>query len=167
MTHTTLQRSHFAAAAALLLALAGAPVALAQHDHEHGHQHGSMAAAVASMQLDGDAKWPTDPPLRAGMAAIHAAFESHHPAIHAGTETDAQYETLAGVIEEQVNAIVANCRLPPEADANLHYAVADLVAGVALMRGRDPARTRHDGAALVHGALLAYARFFDHPQWGG
>ena len=144
--------------------LALAPVALAQH--QHGHEQGTAEAAVSNMQFDNGQKWPTDEPLRAGMAAIHAAFKADHPAIHAGTETDAQYEALAGTIETQVNAIIASCKLPPEADANLHYAVADLLAGVALMRGTDPERTRHDGAALVHGALQAYGRHFDDPQWG-
>jgi len=31
------------------------------------------------------------------------------------------------------------------------------------MRGQDPQRTRHDGAALVHGALIAYGKYFDDP----
>ena len=64
-----------------------------------------------------------------------------------------------------MNSIVANCKLPPAADANLHYVVADLSQGMSLMRGEDPQRTRHDGAALVHGALRAYAKYFDDPDW--
>lgn len=152
------------AVAATVLAVAVAPAAWSQH--QHGHDHDASQAAVTQMRLDGGKKWATDASLRAGMAAIHAAFEADHPAIHAGTETDAQYEALAGTIEAQVNAIIANCRLPPEADANLHYAIADLLAGVALMRGQDPERTRHDGAALVHGALRAYGKYFDDPGWG-
>jgi hypothetical protein len=117
------------------------------------------------LQLDGERKWPTDESLRSGMAAIHAAFEADHPAIHGGTETDAQYDALAGSIEVQLNSIVAHCKLPPAADANLHYVIADLLQGVSLMRGQDPQRTRHDGAALVHGALIAYGKYFDDPGW--
>jgi len=33
------------------------------------------------------------------------------------------------------------------------------------MRGADPQRSRHDGAARVHGALRAYPQFFDDPDW--
>jgi hypothetical protein len=150
--------------AASLAALAASTGARAQHEHEH-HQHESAAAAVAQLQLDGERKWPTDASLRSGMAAIHAAFEVDHPAIHAGTETDAQYDALAGGIEVQVNSIVAHCKLPPAADANLHFVIADLLQGVSLMRGQDPQRTRHDGAALVHGALIAYGKYFDDPGW--
>jgi hypothetical protein len=72
---------------------------------------------------------------------------------------------LDGRIEAQVESIVANCKLPPAADANLHLVVADLLQGVSLMRGSDPAKSRHDGAALVHGALAAYGKYFDDPGW--
>jgi len=146
---------------AATLALGAAPSVRAQHDQQHEHHHDESTAAVAQLTLDGERKWPTDESLRAGMAAIHAAFQADHPAIHAGTQTDAQYEALAGRIESQVNSIVTNCKLPPAADANLHLVITDLLAGVGLMRGEDPARTRHDGAALVHGALRAYGKYFD------
>lgn len=148
-------------AAVLFWACDAAPAVAQQHEHEHA----SGAAAVASIKLDAGRKWASDASLRAGMADIRAAFDADHPAIHVGEQTDAQYDALAGRIESQVNSIVANCRLPPEADANLHYLIADLSQGVGLMRGQDPARTRHEGAALVHGALLAYGRYFDDPQW--
>jgi hypothetical protein len=154
----------------LLFALAAGVLALvattgASAQHEHGHEHDSSAAAVAQLKLDGEKKWPTDASLRAGMSAIHAAFKTDHPAIHDGKQTDAQYDALASRIESQVNSIVANCKLPPAADANLHYVIADLLQGVSLMRGQDPQRTRHDGAALVHGALRAYGQYFDDPDW--
>jgi len=136
--------------------------ARAQHD-EHSHAQDPSKAAIVNLQLDGSEKWPTDASLRKGMAGIHAAFEADHPAIHAGEETDAQYEALAGRIEAHVNLIVANCKLPPAADANLHYVIADLLQGVSLMRGQDAHRARHDGAALVHGALVAYGKYFDDP----
>lgn len=157
-----LHRTLVCFAAALAASLVAAP-AVAQAEHEHMHH--SSGAAVAQLQLDDGRKWPTDPTLRSGMAAIQAAFDADHPAIHAGKETDAQYAALAGRIEAQVQAIVANCKLPPAADANLHYVIADLLQGVNLMRGEDPQRTRHDGAALVHGALLAYPKYFDDPGW--
>jgi hypothetical protein len=149
-------------AAALAASLVAVPAAA---QTQHDHMHHSSGAAVAQLQLDDGKKWPTDPTLRSGMAAIQAAFDADHPAIHAGKESDQQYAALADNIEAQVQGIVANCKLPPAADANLHYVIADLLQGVSLMRGQDPARTRHDGAALVHGALLAYPKYFDDPGW--
>ena len=156
-----MNRSNAGLLAAVLFWALGATPAIAQHQHEHE----PGASAVASIKLDAGRKWTTDASLRAGMADIRAAFDADHPAIHAGQQTDAQYDALASRIEAQVNTIVANCRLPPEADANLHYLIADLSQGVGLMRGQDPARTRHEGAALVHGALRAYGQFFDDPAW--
>jgi hypothetical protein len=158
-----MNRSHAGLLAVVLFWALVASPAIAQQQHEHEHESG--AAAVARIKLDAGRKWVTDASLRDGMADIRAAFDADHPAIHAGQQTDAQYAVLAGRIESQVNSIVANCRLPPEADANLHYLIADLSQGVGLMRGQDPARTRHEGAALVHGALRAYGEFFDDPAW--
>ena len=130
-----MNRSNAGLMAAVLFLASGGSPAIAQQQHEHEHESG--AAAVASIKLDAGRKWATD----------------------------AQYDALADRIESQVDSIVANCRLPPEADANLHYVIADLSQGVSLMRGQYPVRSRHDGAALVHGALLAYGRYFDDPEW--
>ena len=141
--------------------ICAAPARAGEAD-EHAHMHGG-GAAVTQMTLNAGQKWATDAPLREGMAAIRAAFDADHPAIHAGSETDAQYEALAATIEGAVNGIVANCHLPPAADANLHYVIADLLQGASLMRGKEPGKSRHDGAALVHGALIAYGRHFDDP----
>ena len=139
--------------------------AQAQHEHEGHPMHGGGGALVQNLQLDHGRKWPTDASLRSGMAAIRAAFDADHPAIHSGKETDDAYTALANRIEQEVNKIVASCHLPADADTQLHYVIGDLLQGAGLMRGSDPARTRHDGAALVHGALRAYAEYFDDPQW--
>jgi hypothetical protein len=141
------------------------PASAARAQAAHEHAHAASGAAVTQVQLDDGRKWPTDASLRAGMAEIRKAFDADHPAIHAGKETDKQYDALAARVTTAVDGIVANCRLPPAADANLHYLIADLMQGASLMRGQDPARSRHDGAALVHGALLAYGKYFDDPGW--
>lgn len=134
------------------------------HDPHASHVMGG-AAAIGRLALDGGRKWATDEPLRAGMAAIRAAFDAGHTAIDSGSATDAQYEALAGRVDAEVQDIIRHCRLPPAADANLHLIIADLQRGAHEMRGGDPARARRDGAVLVHGALGAYGRFFDDPAW--
>lgn len=127
------------------------------------HMHHGMNGAVQQITLDDGRRWATEESLRKGMAAIGAAFDEHHARIHAGTETTAQYEALAATIETEVKGIVANCHLPAAADANLHFVLADLLHGAELMRGMVMGRSPHDGAALVHGALLAYGKNFDDP----
>lgn len=138
-------------------------------DHAAHMDHAAQAtsgAAIGQLALDAGRKWTTDAPLRAGMAAIHEAFDAEHAAIDAGSMEDARYEALAARIDTHVQDIVRNCKLPPAADANLHYIIADLARGAQEMRGRDPARTRRDGAVLVHGALGAYGEFLDDPEFG-
>jgi hypothetical protein len=151
--------------ACLSVVASGAAVG-GESDPAHAqHRHAGAAALVTKLELQDGKRWSTDAPLRTGMAAIRAAFDADHPAIHEGRETDAQYTALAARIEREVNTIVAQCKLPPAADAQLHYVVGDLLQGVALLRGDDPARSRHDGARLVHGALNAYGKYFEDPTW--
>jgi hypothetical protein len=152
-------------AASMLLTLSPAKPALAQHDHAGHEQPHAAGGAVAQLQLNGAAKWTTDASLRQGMASIRAAFDADHAAIHDGEESDEAYAKLAGRIDQQVQSIVATCRLPADADANLHLVIADLLQGVSVMRGEDAAQSRHEGAALVHRALNAYGQFFDDPTW--
>lgn len=154
-------RTVLSACIALALAAAFPINANAQENHAHTHS----TAGVARLQLNAGNRWTTDAPLRSGMAAVREAFEADHPAIHDGKETAAQYQALAARIEKEVQSIIANCKLPADADANLHYIVADLMQGVSLMRNGETADSRHEGAALVHGALNAYPRFFDDPTW--
>ena len=151
--------------AVIVFVTRGAVAAPTEHEHsDHGHA-ATGAALVSQMQLNDGVRWPTDASLRAGMLEIRTVFEAHHPRIHAGTQSEQQYGELAAAVEKTVNRIVEQCKLPAAADAQLHYVVGDLLRGVALMRGSDPAHSRHDGAALVHGALNAYGKFFDDPSW--
>ncbi len=151
--------------AMLVIASAVATAAPTEHEHSaHGHS-GAQTALVSQMELNEGARWQTDAALRAGMLEVRTLFDAHHSRIHAGTQSEAQYDELASALEKAVNRIVEQCQLPAAADAQLHYVVGDLLRGVALMRGSDPAHSRHDGAALVHGALNAYGKFFDDPSW--
>ena len=131
------------------------PAALAQHQHEAG---------AHTLQLDNGKKWTTDAPLRKGMAAIRNAVAADHGAIHADKETAAQYKALAGKIDGQIAYVVKNCKLSPEADAQLHVVLADIIAGSDLMKAGDQAK-RREGAVKVVDALAAYPHYFDHPGW--
>jgi len=61
-------------------------------------------------------------------------------------------EALAKKVESEVAGIVQNCKLEPEADAQLHIVIADLMAGA-------------DDAERVAKALNAYGEHFDHAGW--
>ncbi len=146
------------AAVAAALAL-GAPVTFAADPHAHG-----VTAAPAKLALDHGKKWTTDAPLRQRMGEIRALMAAQIDPIHKGKLAPATYATLGAAIESKVASIVAECKLPPEADAMLHLIVADLVAGADVMQGKaagEPA----DGAHKVVTAANAYGRYFNDAAW--
>ena len=148
-------------ALALAVALAfGAPFAYGQAAHDHGH-----AAAEAKLVLDQGKKWQTDEPLRKGMESIRGALAAELKAIHANKATPRQYKALADRIESEVAGIVQNCKLEPDADAQLHIVVAELLAGAEAMHGKEKGVKPRAGAERVAQALNAYGEHFDHAGW--
>lgn len=145
--------------AALASALLGT-VALAADTHAHGH-----GAAPAKLQLDHGKKWATDAPLRRGMEAMRDAVHGAPAPLHNATAKPEAYAELGKRIETQVGRIVQECKLPPEADAQLHIVVAELVAGADAMKGAKDAKAGRAGLVRVDGALKSYAKYFDHPSW--
>ena len=109
----------FVALTVLSLAAAG-PVLAAADAHEHHH-----GTAPASLQLNAGKKWQTDAPLRAAMGQIRQSMAASLHAIHANKMSAKGYDGLAKQVEGAVGEIVANCKLPPAADAQLHIVVAD------------------------------------------
>ena len=148
------RQSLIAAALAAVLAVAPAPFALAQ---THAHGHGDAKAALV---LDHGKRWPTDAPLRLHMSELRATMAGSLERIESGTLAQSDYAKLGATVEQKVGSIVNDCKLPPEADAQLHLIVADLIAGADIMQGRaagEPAA----GAHKVLTALNAYAQYFD------
>lgn len=145
-----------ALASAAMLSLTGP--ALAAGEHEHG-------AATHELQLNYGKKWATDEPLRKGMSEIRALLAAQDEAIHKGRLKPADYAALGAKIEGEVGAIVANCKLEPAADANLHLVLEDVIEGADAMQGKARGKTPRQGAGKVVAALNEYGRYFDHPGW--
>ena len=148
-----------ALAIAASLAFAG-PALAAEEAHSHGH-----AATEAKLVLNHGQKWPTDAPLRQGMESIRAAVAKDVDAIHAGKATPGQYKALAERISQEVAGIVQNCKLDPEADAQLHLVIAELMAGAEAMDGAAKSDAALQGAERVAKALNTYGEYFDHAGW--
>jgi hypothetical protein len=156
-THPTL----LAAALAAVFALgAGIPVFAAD-----AHQH--AAGEATKLTLDHGKKWATDEPLRKGMTEIRNAVAADEEAIHAGKMSAARYDALAKKIDGQLADVVQNCKLPPEADAQLHLVLAEVIQGQEAIKGQNQKLDRRAGVAKVIDALDAYNKHFDHPGWRG
>lgn len=154
----------FARKLMILLATLGLSIGglAAAAEHHHGHEHG---AAPAKLALDNGKKWPTDEALRLGMGNIRNSIEASLPAIHDNKLSPAQYAELAKKVQGELGNIVANCKLEPKADAQLHIVVADIAEGAEAMASQAKKAKRQGGAVRIIGALDKYNAYFDHPGW--
>ena len=146
--------------AVLAAALALGTITHAAAADAHGHD----GSAIGALKLNAGKKWQTDAPLRKGMSEIRAAIGADKAAIETGKMTPDRYSALAKKIESQVAYMIENCKLTPDADAQLHLIIADLASGSDGMKGKDAA-ARKAGAEKVIAALDAYGKYFDHPGW--
>lgn len=130
---------------------------------ETGH-HGHAAATHQQVTLNAGQKWHTDKPLRNGMSAIKGQVAAALPAAHEGKFSPAQYDSLGKNINMHVADIVRNCKLEPEADAQLHIVLGELTAGVEALEGKQ-GKEREAGLIKTAQALNTYGKYFDHPGW--
>jgi hypothetical protein len=128
------------------------------HAHDDHHDH-----ALHPLSLDRDGRpWPTDAALREGMQRIRDAVilaTAEHERSGHDAERDIE---LANAVDEAVAFLFANCRLEPEADANLHLLLARIMAASAALRADSETG---EGLVGLLAALDDYPRYFDHPAW--
>ncbi len=137
-----------------------APAVLAAAEHQHGH-----GTAPMKLQLDHGKRWKTDEPLRRGMNAIRGTVHGAAAPLHKGTAKPEAYAELGRRVEADVGRIVKECKLPPDADAQLHIVVAELIAGADAMKSASDGKSGRAGLVQVDGALKSYGKYFDHPGW--
>ena len=140
----------------LAFGISGSGLAATENAHE-GH-----GAAAVEMTLNNGQKWPTDEALRRGMSGIRSALASALPRIHEGRFTPQEFSTLADRVQAHVDDVVANCKLPEDADLQLHVALEHILEGTGAMKAK---ADQDKGAVAVLQALNAYGEHFDHPGW--
>ncbi|HEY9898792.1 MAG TPA: hypothetical protein V6D00_06385 [Pantanalinema sp.] len=149
--------------AALALALGAGSAQAAGHDHASAHDHhGAAAHAPAPLALDHGRKWATDAPLRQAMTGIHDAYHKAHTAQQAKSFTPEAARATAHTVKDRIDFMVANCKLSPKADANLHVLVADMLGAAEAL---ETSPTSKDGLPRLRHALERYPRYFSHPGW--
>ncbi|OGT55597.1 MAG: hypothetical protein A3E01_16575 [Gammaproteobacteria bacterium RIFCSPHIGHO2_12_FULL_63_22] len=123
---------------------------------QSGQTPDKTAAAAAAPETHA-----TDAPLREGMGRIRLSVDAlgHYEQGHMGAE---QAVEMAGNVEKDVNFLIANCRLDPDADAALHGIIAKLLKGAHALKS-NPA----DLAAIapMREAMAEYAASFDDPAF--
>lgn len=150
-----------AAPAALLTAVAppAASAAAAHPSDEHAHHHGATPGAKLE-RPPGGGNWPTDAALRQGMETIHVALAVALPKFEKGEFSAPDATTLAGVVSGQVQFLIANCKLEPDADAQLHTVIGQMMSAAEAMVGD---AVSADGVPRLHAAVQLYGDYFEHP----
>jgi hypothetical protein len=145
-----------------MLTLGAGSLAYAQQgQHEHGHEE-MHASGELELQRPETGKWRSDESLRQGMSELKAAFEPAHEAYGNDAFGAGEAVQLADTIEQKVNFMFANCRLPAEADAELHKLLAASLDAARMLRESDEP---HRGLHRLHRVLQAYPEHFEHPDW--
>ena len=127
------------------------------------HDHGK--STPHKLELNAGKKWGTDDALRKAMSGIQASVTQTLPAAHAGKASAADYDAFGKDVTAQVTYMVENCKLDPQAAAQLHIIVADLMAGVEAAQGKHGEKKRASGVVKVAQAANAYGKHFDHAGW--
>jgi len=143
--------------AIVMLGFVLGPPALAAGPHAR-----HVPATTIQLRLDHGRKWSTDDVLRRGMSEIRLAMTQSLTPIHDKAFTPAQYEALARRLQTQIDYVVGNCKLPEEADQQMHLLLEQIIDGIAYMKaGTD----KNKGAVKVVEALTQYGKYFDHVGW--
>ena len=114
------------------------------------------------MTLNNGQRWETDVPLRTGMERIRDAVERTSAAHASGRLTTTDAKALSATVQENVNYLIENCKLSPEADAVLHVLITEMLSSAAQL-AQNP--TGHEGLEQMAQALHNYSEYFDHPGW--
>ncbi|MGA9395321.1 MAG: hypothetical protein WCA83_04300 [Azonexus sp.] len=142
----------------LSLGVGGSALAANSAAQDHSHNHGGKPA---TLQLNAGKKWETDAPLRKAIGEIRQSMSASLDAIHNNRLPAKDYGALAQKVESAVGDMVANCKLGPQADEQLHIIIADLLAGAEQMSGKAKQAKPRDGAVKVIVALDNYGKYFD------
>ncbi len=129
---------------------------------DHQHSHGQSEHTASGLSLDHGQKWKTDVPLRKGMQSISDAVMNSVPAYHHDTLNKADAEQLASHINDQVNYLIANCKLEPGADATLHVLIGELLTAATKVSS-EPSSPQ--GMPHLVKTLQLYPDYFEHQGW--
>lgn len=131
--------------------------------HSHGHSHGHEVHGT--MELNQGQKWETDAALRQGMGALHQIVSTGLDDAHANALAANDYKKMSDEIMTQFSYVVENCELEPEADAQLHILLGNIIQGVEVIEGKVSDEQPEDGLVKMAQALNSYGSYFDHPNW--
>lgn len=142
-----------------VIVITSASVASEKPSPQHNHQDENTSGLLV---LDNGSKWPIDQSLHMGMSKLKKALIVNLDAIHYDKFSAVQYTALAEKVDQQLRYLFEHCKLPAQADAQLHILLAKVMNGSALMKESEGQK---QGAIAIIQALKDYPIYFNDVKW--
>lgn len=126
-------------------------------EHEHDAQTHKLELA-----LNHGKRWTIDESLHIGMTSLKREIEINLEAIHNNQFSTTQYQELARSLNDHLNFLFKNCKLEPQADAQLHILLAKIMGGVEQIKSND---NQKQGVVLIIQSLQEYPVYFEDSNW--
>jgi len=126
-----------------------------QHEHHTDNK-------TSYLQLNKGEKWEIDSSLHKAMTEIKVILEPHLTAIHHNKLSGGKYKKLATLIDLQIAYIFENCKLPANADIQLHTLLSKIMLGTQKLKTHEEPRS---GAFQIIQALKVYPVYFNDAHW--
>ena len=98
------------------------------------------------------------------MERIHGVMADALPAFEKGGLSAETATALANEVQTQVQFLIANCKLEPAADAQLHLVIGQMLAAADAL-SKEP--MSKEGMPRLHEAVQLYGDHFEHPGLHG
>lgn len=141
------------------LLIVGMSFAIKAKAEDAHHNHDTLSIELS---LNNGAKWQIDNSLHIGMSGIKKEMMANLDAIHYDKFSQKQYIATARKIDSQLSYLFKNCKLPSQADAQLHILLANIMQGSELMKSSE---TPKQGAIKIIQSLNDYPQYFNDPAW--
>ncbi|MEW6983811.1 hypothetical protein AAD001_14250 [Colwelliaceae bacterium 6471] len=125
-------------------------------------EHHHYEENTTQLMLNQEEKWAIDESLHLGMSNIKHELEKNLMAIHHENFSTEQYITLATTMEQELRFLFENCKLEPQADAQLHILLSKIMQGIDIMKN---AEHKKQGGILIIQALRDYPLYFNDLNW--
>ncbi len=137
-------------------------IGCSHHSHNAHHDH---HAGEAKLELNDGKKWETDESLRKGMTEVKRIVTVNLQKVREGRTSAKEYSDIANQVNDQIQFLIKNCKLPADADAQLHTLIAQMIGAAHKMKGPSSISEKQKGFFEVVNAVNEYGDYFHHPQW--
>ncbi|MCB0391453.1 MAG: hypothetical protein KDD58_09185 [Bdellovibrionales bacterium] len=144
----------------VLVAILISQFGFAESEHHHHAHHPKNTSN--KLKLNHGEKWSTDQTLRTNMSAIHDQIKGKLKEIHSNRMTVDQYKELGKKIKSNTDDIFKNCKLKPDADAQLHIVLSDMLSANSKLLENNDIKEKRQAIDQILANYKTYTKYFDH-----